>query len=210
MKEIVVIGGGGHAKVLIGTLNKLPEYSVIGYTDRKDNGSLIGARYLGDDSILNELLKNHPSCCAAIGVGAVAATHVRKTILEGIEKMGFTLPSIVSPFAIVNEAVSLGKATVVFDGAVINPDSEIGEGGIINTNSTVEHDCRIGAYVHIASGATLAGGVQVGEYSLIGAGATIRQSVKICADCTIGAGAVVISDCLQPGIYYGVPARMKI
>jgi UDP-perosamine 4-acetyltransferase len=209
MMEIVVIGGGGHAKVLVNTLKKLGEYSILGYTDGKDNGSLLGVRYLGGDDILDELLKTHPGCCAAIGVGNVAADDKREKIMKRMKDLKFSLPSIVSPRAVVNEDVAIGSGTVVFDGAIINPGTEIGEGVIVNTNCTVEHDCRIEDFVHIASNAALSGGARVGRRTMIGAGATVLQSVTICGGCTIGAGAVVVEDCLRPGTYLGVPARMK-
>ena len=206
-RDIVVVGGGGHAKVLISVLKKAGLYRVIGYTDGADKGSILGTPYLGTDSILAELKERNRDCRAAIGLGPVGRTEGRRRLQALLEGLGFELPVIVSSQAIVGEEVTLGKGTVVFDGAVINPGTTIGACVIINTNSTVEHDCRISDHVHIATGATVCGGVQVGANCFIGAGATVIQYVSICPECMVGAGAVVIKDISETGTYVGNPAR---
>jgi UDP-perosamine 4-acetyltransferase len=206
MSEFVVLGGSGHGKVLISILNKLG-HNVLGYLDPHDRGIVLGKQRLGDDALLPELLNKHPGCQAAIGIGKVDTTSdVRERILEHLEILGFGLPPIVSPQAIVNENVALGTGSVVFDGVVVNSGTEIGRGCILNTNCTVEHDCQIGDHVHVASGATLSGKISVGDNCLLGSGVNIIQSVYICADCLIGAGATVIKDIKNPGVYAGTPA----
>ncbi len=44
MGRIVVIGGGGHAKVVINVLKK-SGYSIVGYTDHGDRGVILGITY---------------------------------------------------------------------------------------------------------------------------------------------------------------------
>ncbi len=209
MKEIVVIGGGGHAKSVIAILKKINDYKLLGYTDITDKGILLGLNYLGVDEVLEKLLREHLHCAAAIGIGIIHQSRKREEIVNYLEGLGFELPALISPHAIVNEGVNIGKGTVVMDGVVINSGSHIGEGAIINTNSTVEHDCQIGDYVHIASGATLGGDVRVGNYTIIGTGVSVIQSITISENCVIGAGAAVVKDCVKEGTYIGVPARIK-
>lgn len=207
MSDIVVIGGGGHAKVIISLLKKRGDYRIVGYTDRENRGPVLSIPWIGSDTVLSELIQRDPSCSAAIGVGTVGRGDPRKALQARLETLGFALPALVSRDAVVNEAVSIGKAAVVFDGAVINSGAIIGECAILNTHSTVEHDCVIGSYVHIAPGATLSGQVRLGDEVFVGAGATVIHGVAICPHCVIGAGAVVIADCVIPGTYVGVPAR---
>ena len=206
MDGIVVIGGGGHAKVLIAVLHKL-RWDVLGYTDARDNGVLLGATHLGEDAALPELRSSRDRCGAVVGVGKVDASPLRTALQERAEALGFVVPVIVSPDALVNDEVTLGAGTAVFDGAIITSGTQIGRACIVNSNSTVEHDCRLGDNVHIASGATVCGGVTVGQNCLIGAGATIVQGVSICGDCLVGAGAVVTHDLQEPGTYVGSPAE---
>jgi len=205
VSEIVVIGGGGHAKVLISLLKKL-EWSVLGYTDSRDRGEILGGRYLGDDSDLGDILALHGGCAALVGVGKVDAADARIRLQRRAETVGFRTPSVVSPCAVVNEGVELGAGTVVFDGAVVNSGAVVGDLGLLNTNCTVEHDCRLGENVHVAPGATVSGAATIGSGCMIGAGATVIHGITICAGSVIGAGAVVVADIVEPGVYAGNPA----
>ena len=207
MSDIVVIGGGGHAKVIVSLLKKRGDYRVVGYTDRENRGAVLGIPWIGGDEVLGELIRQDPSCSAVIGVGTVGRGDIRKKLKARLEALGFALPALVSSDAVVSEAVYIDKATVVFNGAVINSGTTIGECAILNTQSTVDHDCVIGSYVHIAPGATLSGQVKLGDEVFVGAGATVIHGISICPNCVIGAGAVVIEDCMTPGTYVGVPAR---
>ena len=206
MAEIVVIGGGGHAKVLISLLKKL-DWSVLGYTDEHDRGMLLGVPYLGGDGALPAILESHEGCAALIGVGKVDASDVRTCLQREAGALGFRAPAVVSPHAVVNEGVTLGPGTAVFDGAVLGPGVVVGDLCILNSHSTVEHDCRLGDNVHVAPGAVLSGDVRIGDDCMVGAGATVIQDVFISAGSVIGAGAVVITDIAEAGVYVGNPAR---
>lgn len=206
MDKIVVIGGGGHAKVLIGVLKK-SMWEILGYTDAHDRGDILGIPHIGDDGVLPEFLRKHEHCRAAVGLGKVDISSARNRLQQENQALGFVFPTIVSPAAVVNEEVELGPGTVVFDGAVVNSGAVIGKGCILNTSSTVEHDCRLGDNVHVAPGAVLSGGVTIGTDSMIGAGAVIIQGVTVCEGCLIGAGAIVLKDIVVPGTYVGNSAK---
>jgi sugar O-acyltransferase (sialic acid O-acetyltransferase NeuD family) len=210
MPKIIVIGGGGHAKVVISILKRLPDYDIVGYVDKEDKGGILGIAFLGSDAILPDIKNNHPDCHAVIALGSTDHRHVqtRKNMCEHLDKLGFILPVIISPTAIINEDVHIEPGTTILDGAVVNTGTRIGKCAIINTRCAIDHDCRIGDYVHIAPGATLSGGVTVGDESFVGAGATIIHYTTITDNCIIGAGAVVIRDCTSEGTYTGVPARL--
>ena len=207
MHKLVVVGGGGHAKVLISVLKKTRTFELAGYTDTRDAGGLLGVPYLGTDSVLEEMITTNPSCFAVIGVGKVGLNDNRMQIFARLVEMGFRLTAVISPHAVVNEEATVGDGTVVFDGVVINTGSRIGRAAIINTNSTIEHDCGIGDNVHVAPGASLSGGVQVGDNCMIGTGVGVIQGIRICCDCLIGAGAVVVKDITVSGVYVGNPAK---
>lgn len=203
---VVVLGGGGHAKVLISVIRKLP-WTIAGYVDPRDVGPVLGVRHIGGDDVLPALLARHPGCVAAMGVGKVDAAADRVRIQDAAVAIGYRFSTIVSPDAVVNSEVELGAGTVVFDGAVINAGVVMGPLCIVNTNATVEHDARFGTNVHIAPGAIVSGGVSIGDHAFVGAGAVVVHGVRIIAGCLIGAGAVVTGDLAEPGTYVGAPAR---
>jgi sugar O-acyltransferase (sialic acid O-acetyltransferase NeuD family) len=206
MDKIIVIGGGGHAKVLISILKKC-SYEVVGYTDDCDRGNILGVSYLGKDSVLKEIGRESRVSRAVVGIGKVDCSDARLRIQEDVKRLGFTFPIITSPRASINEDVVLGEGTVVFDGAVINSGARIGRACIINSNSTVEHDCMIDDDVHIGPGAAVSGGVEIGHHCMIGVGASIRHGVTIASRSLIGAGATVSRNIQDSGTYVGTPAR---
>jgi sugar O-acyltransferase (sialic acid O-acetyltransferase NeuD family) len=207
MNTIIVVGGGGHAKVVISLLRKLPSYRLLGYTDLKDNGNILGAAYLGTDAKLDALTADGEILHAVLGVGQLNTGTKRHQLWMGFSSLSLEFPLIASPDAILNEGAVAGQGTVVMDGTVINSGATVGQGVIINTNSTIEHDVIIGDWVHVAPGATVSGGTTVGRYSMIGAGATIIEGRRIAEGCVIGAGATVVHDLTEAGVYAGCPAR---
>lgn len=206
MKKIVIIGGGGHAKVLISTIKKNSEYLIIGYTDNKNYGDILDIKYLGNDGVLVQLFKDG-IINAALGIGQVNLTVKRFKVVNKIKQIGFMFPEIISPNALVNEHVFVGEGSQILDGVVINTGTKIGNFTIINTNSTIEHDCVVGNYCHIATGATLSGGVEIGDFSMVGSNAVVVQYKKVTSNCLIGSGGVVSKNINEQGIYVGNPIR---
>lgn len=206
MKKIIIIGGGGHAKVLISIIKKLKEYEIIGYTDFTDYGDISGVKYLGNDELLSEFYRKGITN-AALGIGQVKLTNKRVNVTNNIKSIGFDFPVIISPNAIINEQVNIGEGTQILDGAIINSGSKIGKQSIINTNAIIEHDCEVGDYCHVATGAILSGGVKLGDLTMVGSGAVIVQYKSIISNCLIGTGGVVINDITESGTYVGNPVR---
>jgi sugar O-acyltransferase (sialic acid O-acetyltransferase NeuD family) len=208
LDEIIVIGGGGHAKVVISILRKRGD-NVVGYTDLLNHGVILGIPYLGSDSELVALAVGARKLSAVLAVGQVGLGQARYEVRTRLQSLSPSLsfPLIVSPDAVVNEGVSGGEGAVVMDGVVVNTGAIIGRGAIVNTNSTIEHDVVLEDWVHVAPGATISGGVAVGRFSMIGAGATVIEGIKIAPGCMVGAGATVVNDLTEPGVYVGSPAR---
>ncbi len=207
MIPIVLIGGGGHAKVVSALVGKIGKYRIVGYTALAA-GALPPnfAPYLGKDHALPGLVASGRITGAVIGIGIIDVDAGRAELRKRLMALGLALPSIASPMAVINTDVVIGDGTVVMDGVVINPGAKIGDCSIINTNATVEHDCTIGDCSHIAPGAILCGGVSVGTQSIVGAGACVLPGVRIGANCIVGAGATVTRDLIEPGVYMGSPA----
>jgi sugar O-acyltransferase (sialic acid O-acetyltransferase NeuD family) len=205
-QSVVVIGGGGHATVVMAVLVRLPEFHTLGYVDPRDCGEPFGIQRLGGDEVLPDLSAGGQTA-AVLGVGKVRAGLHRVSLLDRLGEMGFALPVVVAPSAQIGSGSCLGPGTVVMDGVVIQPGCVVGRAGILNTGAVVDHDCVLGDDVHIGPSATLSGNVRVGDGCMIGVGAAVIQGVRISSGCTIGAGAAVVRDCTEPGVFVGVPAR---
>lgn len=203
----VVLGGGGHGRMVIEVLRCEGKYRPAGVTDRRRKAAtLLGIPCLGDEGVLPQL-PGRGIRHFVVGVGGVPDNRPRAALFEKARRAGLTAISTVHPSAVVSREATLSEGCVVMPRAVINPGASLGANVIVNTASVIEHDARLGDHVHVCPGAILLGGVEVGEGSFIGAGAIIRQGLRLGAWSVVGAGAVVLSD-VGPGARVGgIPAR---
>lgn len=197
-ESIILIGGSGHAKVIIDCI-RASGGTVAGILD---DGIPAGTR-ISDVPVLGKVSDyiNYSGHCFLIAIGN---NDVRWAIAE---KMSVRWATVIHPSAVVSPSAVLGEGTVVMPKAVINACAAIGRHCIINTGAVVEHDNTLDDYVHISPNAALGGTVSVGARTHIGIGACVRNNTAICAHCRIGAGAAVVKSITEPGTYAGVPAR---
>lgn len=191
MEDIVLIGGGGHARSVADSIINGKNYKIVGYTDLFDTH--IKLPYLGTDDILESLVE-HGVVNAVITIGYLGKGNLRDKLYHRAKQAGFRLPKIIDPSAVISNFTEIGEGVFIGKNAVINTGAKIDKMCIINTGSIVEHNNQIGAYSHIAVGVTLCGDVHIGEHTLIGANSTIIQGIHIGRNTIIGAGSVVVDD----------------
>lgn len=194
--RLVIIGAGGHGKV-IADIAKKNGYEDIVFLDDNDDVKMCGSYPVVGKS--SEALHMNDDMVVAIG-----SADIRRKVQESLK--GKNIVTLVHPNAVIADDAVIGSGTVVMAGAVVNSGTVIGKGCIINTCASVDHDCIIEDYVHVSVGSHVCGTVKVGKNTWIGAGAVIINNVSVCGDCMIGAGAVVIGDLAELGTYVGVPA----
>ncbi|MBQ7923531.1 MAG: acetyltransferase [Clostridia bacterium] len=199
-EQVIVIGGGGHAKVVIDCIQSAGD-TVIGILDDSLDmcSTVLGIPILGRTA---DYVK-YPDKKFIIGIGSNA---VRQKFAES---MCVTWYTAIHPRAVISQYAQIGPGSVVLANAVINAGASVGKHCIVNTGAIIEHDNRIGDYVHISPAAALGGTVCVGNETHIGIGAVVRNNIVICGSCVIGAGAVVVKDIMESGTYVGVPAHKK-
>ncbi len=199
--EVIVLGDGGHAKVVIDLLfqNGCEARATIG---------LVGKSYRSIPALKGDgALANFRPEVASFVV-AVGDNRLRMRIAEETQVKGFSLAApVLGSSASISPTAVIGPGTVVMNGVVINSDVAIGSLSIVNTGATIDHDCVIGNGVHIAPGVTIAGNVSVGEGAFIGAGATVIPGIRIGKWAVVGAGSTVIRDVPEDKIFYGTPAK---
>lgn len=197
----VVLGAGGHAKVVIATL-QAAGWEVAGVFD--DDDATWGSEILGLP--VRGPLEAARDVDPDGAVVAVGRNRQRQAVAGRVE-----LPwiSVVHPSAVVHESVSLGQGTVVFAGVVIQPDTVVGAHAILNTGASVDHDCRLGDLVHAAPGSRLGGGVVAGNGALLGLGCSVLPGVTLGNWSVVGAGAAVVCDVPGETVIVGVPGRSR-
>jgi sugar O-acyltransferase (sialic acid O-acetyltransferase NeuD family) len=205
--RIVVLGAGGHARVIADAI--LNDASVDGRLDLvgflDDDPMLLNRRFLGRP-VLGSFadLGNVPHDAVVVGIGD---NETRRRLFEELESKGENLVTVIHPHARIAHDVNINKGTVVFAGAIVNTGSVIGKNVILNTGCTVDHDCGVHSHAHVCPGAHLGGNVTVGEGAFLGIGCSISHGMKLGEWSTIGAGSVVIRDIAPEATAVGVPAR---
>ena len=206
--DIVLVGGGGHCKVVISIVKKLDTFNITGISDLKEN---LGKKVLGietrytDDEL--EDLHDKGIKYAFVTLGSVGDPDRRIRLFEMLKRIGFQLPVIISRDSIVDKTVEIDEGTVIMPGAIINAGTKIGKNCIVNSGAIIDHDCTIGDHVHVAPGVTVSGSVKIGTGSHIGTGASVIQGINIGRNVLIGAGSVVTNDVEDNSRVMGVPAR---
>lgn len=198
MKDVIIIGVGGHAKV-VADIVQCSGDNILGFlADFTDDNTFLNKPILGKDTDY----KKFPNAHFIIAIGD---PHVRELFVSMMHDIKWY--TAIHPNAIISSIdTCIGEGSVIMANAVINPSAHIGKHCIINTGAIVEHDNRISDFVHISVGAKLAGKVSIGQRTWIGVGATVRDEITICDNCMIGAGSVIISNIDKSGTYVGIPA----
>lgn len=205
--KLVLIGGGGHAKVVIDILRSYPSLELIGIIDRdleRRSQKVLDIPIIGDDSILTELIMNGISYTFV----AIGNNSLRKKLFEKTAELGFQFINTIHPKAIVSSYTKLGQGIAIMGGVTINAECVVDDNVIINTGANIDHECRIAKHVHVAPGVTLSGNVTIGEGAFIGAGATVIQGMCIGENAIVGAGSVVLCDVVHNTTVVGVPAKV--
>lgn len=199
---VIIIGGGGHTRVLIDVLETLNARieGIVTQDESLLGGSVLGVPVLG----LERDFRRDPADVLLVnGIGNRARTgesglKPRELMVERYKSSGFAFAAVISPYAIVSAHTVISEGVQILHGAVVQPVAHIGAHTIINSAAVVEHDCRIGMYCHIAPAAVLCGNVTVGNHVHAGANATIIQGLSLGERSIIAAGARVARN-VAPG-----------
>jgi UDP-perosamine 4-acetyltransferase len=211
----IVLGAGGHAKVVVAALQSAGD-TVLSCTDvdpAKHGSTLLGVPVIGPDRSVFETPPDQVFLAMGIGMGKSKDLLVyltrRLTIARAMADRGYRFKAIVHPSAFVSAECQLNDGAQVMAGAIIQPGCRIGSMAIINTRASIDHDCMIGEGAHIAPGATLGGEVRVGAGTLVAIGAVVLPGIVIGAGSIVGAGAIVLRDVAPGKLVAGLPASER-
>jgi sugar O-acyltransferase (sialic acid O-acetyltransferase NeuD family) len=204
MSKLLIIGAGGHGRMVADMAASTESWSSIAFLDdeAREPESALPWPVLGPCDLVESMSDDYDSIALGFGDNVL-----RYRWSERVSALSLDLATIVSPEGIVSDHAELGPGTVVMPGAVVNIGVTTGRGVIVNTGATVDHDCRLAHASHVGPGANLGGGVLVGERTLVGVGAAVRNGVRIGCDVTVGVGAAVHADLPDECTAVGVPAR---
>jgi sugar O-acyltransferase (sialic acid O-acetyltransferase NeuD family) len=204
MKNLLIIGSGGHGKVVLDCVRD--QYNSITFmTNDIHSTGISGYPLLYEQEVsVDYVLKNFDELIVAIG-----NNNARLKISMGYASRGMKLATIIHEKAVISKYAKIGDGTVVVANAVINPFATVGKYCIINTGAIIEHDCRLKDGVHISPNAAMGSNVVIGEKTWVCLGSSIANNIKIGDNSVIGAGSVIIKDVPDNVLAAGVPATIK-
>jgi UDP-perosamine 4-acetyltransferase len=202
--RLLIVGAGGHAKVVIDLVRAAGAYDLVGLIDRSGGARVNGVAVIGSDADLPRL-RAEGVTHAHVAIGDNAR---RLSLARELEAKGFTLANAISPAAVLAPSTRLGAGIAVMAGAVVNVDSRIGDAAILNTRASLDHDGTIGEGAHVAPGCALAGNVSVGRLAFLGVGTSVIPGIAIGDEAIVGAGSCVVRPVPPRARAYGVPARI--
>ena len=203
-ERMILIGGGGHAGSVADSIMQSGQYEIAGYIERESIGATgaLGLPVLGTDNDLQAVFDSGIHT-AFVTIGYMGKGCVRERIYDRLKQIGYRIPAIIDPSAILADGAIIGEGAFIGKRAVVNSNARIGRMCIVNTGAIVEHDNEIGEFSHIAVGSVLCGGVRLGKRVLIGAGAVVIQEIHIGDGAIVGAGITVRHDIESGQVYYG-------
>jgi len=211
-KSCVVVGAGGHARVILDCLISAGDYEVCCLLDLDSSRwgqTLQGVTIRGGDELLS-ILAREGVVFFALGVGSVGDNRPRQRLFELALRSGLQPAVVKHSSAVCSPWARMGGGCQLLPGSIVNAGAELGSNVILNSGAIVEHDCWVGDHTHVATGARLCGTVRLGSSVHVGAGATVKQGIMVGDGAVIGAGAVVVRDVASGTTVVGVPAEPRV
>lgn len=208
MKNIIIIGASGHAKVIVDVIEKQSLYKISGFVDsgRAQTELVSGYYILGTEADIPTLIKAHSIEGFIIAIGDNSVRSMVACRIKEINPQAEFI-SAIHPYAIIGKDVRIGEGTVIMAGAIINPCSNVGSFCIVNTKASLDHDSSMGDFSSLAPGVSIGGNCQIGEFSAVGIGAAVKHGVKIGAHSIIGGASMVMQDVEPFTVNYGIPCK---
>jgi sugar O-acyltransferase (sialic acid O-acetyltransferase NeuD family) len=191
MKEIILIGGGGHCRAVIDVIEQQAEYKISGIVDKPEllGSNVLGYPIIGNDSDLINLAKKYQY--ALVTAGQIKSPTVRIKLFNLAIDAGFKLPTVISPRAYLSKYATVGRGSIVIHDVLINAKAIIGDNCIINSKALIEHDVVVENHCHISTGSIINGGTVVELGCFIGSGVITKESIIIKQNSFIKAGTIV-------------------
>jgi sugar O-acyltransferase (sialic acid O-acetyltransferase NeuD family) len=208
-EQIIIIGDGGHARMLQDFLEETNKFEIVGITSQTAHRTdFFGYPVLGTDEVLKEYYEKGIKK-VVIGIGGFKDNIIRKRIYLMAKSIGFEVETIVHASAVVSKYARLGDGVVIMPNVVINNDVIIGNNCIIANSAIISHESLIEDHVLVSAGVTIGGYTKIGEGSILALGSKIVSGVTIGNCVLVAAGAVVVNDIPDNSIVYGIPAKPK-
>ena len=210
MKNIVIYGASGHAKMIVDIVLKNNDYNLVGFIDsyKPMNSKVYGHNIVGNLDTISAVIKTFNIEGIVIGIGD---NDLRLNIYRSIKKIASSIEfvPIVHPSAILAEDILVPEGTVLMAGSIVNANAKLGKFCILNTKASLGHDSVMSDFSSLSSGVTIAGNVSIGFCTSICIGASVSQGITIGDHTVIGGASLVLKSIGDFKLAYGVPIHTE-
>ena len=209
-RDLILIGGGEHARVLAEAAASRPElWRVIGFVDPQpcpETERRLGLRAFASDE---EALCEAGHALFVLSIGRIRSAELRRKLVARYSAAGARWATVVHRTAWVSPTAMVEPGAAVFAGAVVQTGAMLGAHAVVNTGAIIEHDVTVGDFTLVAPGVAVGGGTVIGSDAYLGLGCRIRDHLQIGSGVTVGMGAVVTRSVRDGVTVTGVPARER-
>lgn len=189
MKDIYLVGAGGHCVSCIDVIRETGKFRIHGIFDVPENvgKQVLDVPVVGTDSDISKYVKS--DVFFLVTVGQIKTPDIRIKIFQKLMDSGASLATVVSPRAYVSSYAKIGEGSIVMHDALVNANVVVGKNCIINTKSLLEHDVVVKDNCHISTAAVVNGGCIVEGSSFIGSNSVLKEGLIVPPRSILGAGA---------------------
>ena len=207
-KKIIMIGNGSYSETLSYYVNAITDWEVVAYSDElvEGNNAVHNGKPFININILPQIYPN-TDFEVLIAVGYHKMNTNRKRIYEKIKAMGYRMPNLIHPTAILNNA-KIGEANVILENCVFEPSVTMGNNIIMWSCVLLGHNTVIADHNHFAAVSMIAGNVHVDESCFLGNHSTVKDGVALGKYTLVGANAYVTKNTEPYDVI--IPARNAI
>ncbi|MDA9562016.1 acetyltransferase [Gammaproteobacteria bacterium] len=205
MKNLIIIGAGGHSRPAIEIANLQRKWKNIELIDINYKGpeSIMGSKIIGGLDKIPSLDNNKTDFFFAIGDNIL-----RKSIFGKVQDLNINFTNLIHPKSEVSGFATIGVGNFIGPFSNIGPQVTIGNHNIINSFANIEHESSIGNYNHLGPSAIICGRSKIANKVFIGSNSTVIEKVSIPDGVIIGAGSVIINSNLEEEKKYaGIPIK---
>tara|TARA_B100000989_G_C19525060_1_gene466339 strand:- start:1397 stop:1975 length:579 start_codon:yes stop_codon:yes gene_type:complete len=179
MKNLIIIGGGGHAISCLEIINSLKKFKIIGIVDKNKPKLIKNNKY----KFFNSKDENSELINKAkyffIAIGNYKKIKLRNQLFNYYLKKGLKPAKIISKNAIVSKDAIISDGSIIMNSCIINAGTFIGKNCIINTSSIIEHETKILDNSIISTSVTINGQCSIGKSCFIGSGSVMSNNIEI-------------------------------
>lgn len=205
MENIVVIGSGRYAGVVIDNILAEGKYEIEGILCdfAKQGTKIMNFEVLGSLALLET------QSTIKRGIVAIGDNYNREITVQKVKAFcpHFEFISTVHPLASVSKQCEIGKGTIIHPFAAIKYNTKIGSHCSINSHTTVSHDVALEDFVSLGAGVMVGGVTTIGRGTSLNIGATLKDRIEIGEYSVVAMGSLVCDNLPSNTFSIGNPAR---